>query len=124
MFKKLIVAVAALGFLVTVAPVTRAESQMDFTLVNATGYQINEIYISPSASDEWGENILDDVLVDGNHATVTFQPAADNVPTWDLMVTWDDDSPNTYWRGFKLAEIHKITLKYNRAKDETSAVIE
>lgn len=124
MFKKLIVAMAAIGLLVTVAPVTKAESQMDFTLVNATGYQINEIYVSPSASDEWGENILDAVLEDGNYATVTFQPEADDTQSWDLMVTWDDDSPNTYWRGFKLAEIHKITLKYNRAADETSASIE
>lgn len=124
MFKKLLTAVAALGILLAVAPVAKAESAMDFTLVNDTGYQINEVYISPSASDEWGENILNDVLVNGNYATITFQPAADNIPTWDIMVTWDDDSPNTYWRGLKLAEIHKVTLRYDRAKDETSAVIE
>ncbi len=124
MFKKLITAVAALGIVLAVAPLSQADSAMDFTLVNDTGYQINEVYISPSASDEWGENILNDVLVNGNYATVTFQPAADNIPTWDIMVAWDDDSPNTYWRGLKLAEIHKVTLKCNRAKDETSATIE
>lgn len=124
MFKKLITAVAALGIVLAFAPLSQADSEMDFTLVNDTGYQINEVYISPSASDEWGENILNDVLVNGNYATISFQPAADNIPTWDIMVAWDDDSPNTYWRGLKLAEIHKVTLKYNRAKDETSATIE
>ena len=124
MFKKLIVAAAVLGLVVAVAPVSRAESQMDFVLVNGTGYQINEVYISPNESEEWGDNILNDVLADGNYATVTFHPAANDIPTWDIMVAWDDDSPNTYWRGLKLAEIHKITLKYDRAKDETSAVIE
>lgn len=124
MLKKLITAVAALGIVLAFAPLSQADSAMDFTLVNDTGYQINEVYISPSASDEWGENILNDVLVNGNYATISFQPAADNIPTWDIMVAWDDDSPNTYWRGLKLAEIHKVTLKYDRAKDETSATIE
>lgn len=124
MLKKSLVALAVLGMLITAAPVSRAASQMDFVLVNGTGYQINEVYIGPSASDEWGENILDAVMPDGSTATVTFQPAADDVQAWDLMIAWDDDSPNTYWRGLKLAEIHQITLKYDRETDETSAVLE
>ncbi len=111
MFKKLIIAVAALGILLAIAPPTQADSEMDFTLVNATGLPDQRDLRLPQRLDEWGENILNDVLANGNYATITFQPAADNIPSWDIMVTWDDDSPNTYWRGLKLAEIHKITLE-------------
>lgn len=124
MLKRLIVALAALALVVGIAPMAIAKSQMDFTLVNGTGYTINEVYISPSEVEEWGDNILNAVMPNGSYATVTFNPAADDIAEWDLMVVWDDDSPNTYWRGLTLAEIHKITLKYDREADETSAVIE
>lgn len=38
---------------------------LDFTLVNQTGYQISGIYLSPSNEDDWGENILTEILGDG-----------------------------------------------------------
>jgi geranylgeranyl pyrophosphate synthase len=124
MLKKLIVAAAVVGFLVAAAPAARAASEMDFVLVNGTGYQINEVYIGPSSSDDWGKNILKEVMPDKATLSVTFKPEADAVESWDLMVAWNDGSPNTYWRGLKLAQIHQITLKYNKSADETSAVIE
>ena len=43
----------------------RAESDLDFALVNKTGYDLKEIYIGPTASDEWGDNILKAILKDG-----------------------------------------------------------
>ncbi len=124
MSKRWIAAIAVVVCLIAVVPLVQAESDMDFTLVNATGYQINEVYIAPSSSEEWGEDILDDVLENGNYADVTFHPAANRVKTWDLMVVWDDGSPDTFWRGLKLAEINQITLKYNRKTDEATAVLE
>jgi hypothetical protein len=126
MFKKLLLMVtASLALMAVKAPTTTAESALDFTLVNKTGYAISAVYIGPSSSKEWGENILDDVLGDGESATVTFHPKADSIAKWDLRVSWEDEEdPDVYWLGFQLATIHKITLKYDRNTNKTTAVTE
>jgi hypothetical protein len=51
MTKRLMLAVVLAGALVAVVG---AQSALDFTLVNRTGYGIAEIYVAPSASSEWG----------------------------------------------------------------------
>lgn len=123
MLKKLILGLAAAAALTTSAP-ARAESELDFTLVNKTGYGIKAIYIGPSSSKEWGENIIEEVLADGESVEIEFSPKA-KAKTWDLMITWEEDGfPDEYWTGARLAEISKITLKYDRKTDTTSAVTE
>ncbi len=49
---------------------------------------------------------------------------AEKVAKWDIMIAWVDEGDNVYWRGYKLAEISKITLKYDRKSGETTAVTE
>src|SRR5581483_8198651 len=45
----------------------------DFTLVNSTGETITNVYVGPSASTDWGKDILgDDVLGAGQQLNVTF----------------------------------------------------
>ncbi len=126
MFKKLLF-MATMGLALTAvkAPTVAAESVLDFTLVNKTGYPISAVYIGPSSSKEWGENILDDVLGDGESATITFHPKAGAITKWDLRVSWEDDSdPDVYWLGFQLSSINQITLKYDRKTNTTSATTE
>jgi hypothetical protein len=101
-----------------------AESILDFTLINKTGYGIAELYVAPSASSDWGENLLDDALENNEAVTIKFSPKAARVAKWDLMITWVDGGDRVYWRGYQLADISKITLRYNRATEETTAVTE
>ena len=62
----------ALTVLVIDAGVTPAEAQNRFWLVNATGTQINEAYVSPSRLSEWGPDILGaGVLPAGQQVWVT-----------------------------------------------------
>lgn len=126
MFKKLLFTAAlGLALMAVKAPTAAAESALDFTLVNKTGYAISAVYIGPSSSKEWGENILDDVLGNGESATITFHPKAGSIAKWDLRVSWEDEEdPDVYWLGFELAHISKITLKYDRNTNKTSAVTE
>lgn len=35
-----------------------AQAKQDFTLINETGYALGEIYVAPSRSDNWEEDIL------------------------------------------------------------------
>ena len=122
MFKKLaLVAIATLALGAVTADV-KAETNLDFKLINKTGYGISEVYIGPTTSDEWGDSIIDEVLENNESVDVSFAPQAAGIAKWDLMVTFVDDESNVYWRGFKLSEINSITLKYNRETEETSAV--
>lgn len=58
-------------FVVLIGNVT-AEIQ-DFTIYNESGYSIYYIFVSPSYSDDWEEDVLgDDVLIDGDDIYIEF----------------------------------------------------
>lgn len=116
---------AGIAFLASTAPQARAESALDFKLVNATGYDIKAVYIAPTSSKKWGTNVLDEGLADGEAADIEFQPAAAHIGKWDLRVSWEDENdPDVYWTGYDLSKISKITIKYDAASNKTSAVVE
>ncbi len=119
-----IAAIAALLFLST-AGYLAAESQYDFVLVNATGYDIDEVYVSPSNQESWGRDVMgQDVLVNGMTVKIVFNPAAES-DSWDLKIKWRDPGyPAVVWHDLDLAQINKLTLKYNRETDTTSVVKE
>ena len=55
-----------------------AQAGQDFTIENASGVDIYEVYISPSTSDSWGRDMLgDDVFLDGETADVGMRAFGD-----------------------------------------------
>ena len=98
------------------------ELNLDFKLVNKTGYTISKIFIGPSTSEDWGSNIMESPLADGETLDVSFDPKA-NAEKWDIKVIYEDKDEAT-WIGCKLTEISKITLHYDADKDKTSATTE
>ncbi len=95
---------------------------LDFTLNNATGYDIEGIYISPSDTEEWGDNLLEETFADGDSIPWQFSPEAE-ATHWDLRVDWADDEDGTfvYWRHLDLSQISSMTLHYDADSDKTSA---
>lgn len=82
----------------------------DFELVNATGGIITHVYVSPSNSADWQDDILGkDVLGDGESVNITFKNG-ERATHWDIKVTYDNDSER-YWEGFNLKTISSITIK-------------
>jgi hypothetical protein len=122
---KRLITMALIAF-ATIATATsgRAASELDFTVVNKTGYGIAELYVAPSAQTTWNDNLLSETLEHNEEVEVTFEPQAASVTKWDIMITFVDDDSKVYWKGYKLAEISKITLKYNRESGVTSAATE
>lgn len=97
------------------------QAKQDFTLVNKTGYALSELYVSPSKSEEWDEDILGrDVLQDQETADITFS-RADKSCMWDLMVVYQDDDSTAVWHDIDLCTVGRITIMYNRKTDTTSA---
>ena len=92
----------------------------DFTLVNRTGYAINEVFISPTQKDNWGKDRLGrNQLLNGQARTFRFGDTKNCVQ--DIKVVFTDDDSEVEWEGFNLCELHNITLRYNRKTGDVSA---
>ena len=99
----------------TAAAPAQTGGAQDFNLVNKTGVVISSLYITPSDSEEWGEDILGkDVLGDGENTEIKFK-RTEKAAKWDLKV--EDSKGNTIeWTDLNLLEISKVTLFYKDGK--------
>jgi hypothetical protein len=108
----------ATGF---IAPVQAADQ--DFTLVNRTGYQIDEVYVSPSSSNRWGRDVMgQDVLENSARTEINF-PDGTRGCNWDLKVIYNDRD-TAEWRNLNLCSISRVTLFYDRKSGHTRAETE
>lgn len=116
-------AVLALATLATPIAANNAAAQgrQDFVLVNRTGYELSHIYVSPARSNDWEEDVLgDDTLEDGQSLRIRFGRSARSC-SWDLKVVYADDNSNAVWKGIDLCTVARVTIRYNRRSDTTSA---
>jgi hypothetical protein len=97
------------------------EAKQDFRLVNKTGYEIKEVYVSPSKSSDWEEDILGDgVLGDRDAREIHFHRSATSCH-WDLKVVYTVDSSSAVWGDIDLCSVEKITIHYDKDADKTTA---
>lgn len=100
-----------------------AQGKQDFTLINKTGYPINEVYVSPSQSDDWQEDVLgQDVLNSGQYVNINFSRKT-SACKWDLQVVYSDGETSA-WENFDLCKTSNITIYYNRKNGKTWAEYE
>src|SRR5688500_2217467 len=109
---------AILGFvaaIVVAGAVATAQGTQDFTLVNKTGLAVNELYVSPSNDDEWGEDVLgQDILKNGEKVEIEFA-RKEKACKWDLKIVDEDDDP-IVWEDIDLCKASEITLLYEGKK--------
>ena len=103
-----------------------AEGELDFDLINKTGYIIKEVSISPAKAKSWHDE--DELLHgrefgDGDDLKITFNPKA-QAAHWDLQVVFAGDDDTEEFDDLKLTDISKVTLHYNKSTKETHADIE
>ena len=117
----------AIGFAALTAVFGAAQAQeakQDFSLVNRTGYEIKEVYVSPSKSSDWEEDILGEgVLEDKGAREVHFHRSAKSCH-WDLKVVYTVDSSSAVWEDIDLCTVEKITIHYDKDADKTSATFD
>ncbi|MXO58766.1 hypothetical protein GRI89_04330 [Altererythrobacter salegens] len=101
-----------------VAAPLSAQMYEKISIVNSTGYTIEEISIAPSSSNSWEEDVLDDeVLDDGEEFRVDFR-RAENTCDWDLKVVYDDGEEAT-WDSLDMCENWHFELFYNAKTGDT-----
>ena len=94
-------------FFVLISATTFGQEQ-NFTLVNGTDFVISYVYISPSAQNTWGEDVLTvDVLGAGDSCDIYFEGYEDC--GWDIKAVAADGS-SAVWSGIDLCEYYTITL--------------
>jgi hypothetical protein len=114
--QKTSIAAAALSLfsLLGVTP-SFAEGKQDFTLHNATGKVITEVYVGPTKSEEWGDDVMGkEVVGDGESVLITFHPKA-TINHWDIKVVFDDGKWN-FWTNFDLSTISDVTISFKDGK--------
>jgi hypothetical protein len=108
---------ALLVSLFAVGPVLAGDQ--DFTLVNRTGVEIYEIYVSPASVDDWQEDVLTvDTLPDGEEVNVRFARDED-ADFWDIRVV-DSEGDAIDWPRMKLTEISTIVLSFENGEPVAS----
>jgi hypothetical protein len=109
---------AALAATVIAAPAFAGDQ--DFRLVNRTGYDIAEVYVSPSATNHWGKDVMGhQTLDDGEGVNISFAHDA-SACHWDLKVIYTDND-TAQWGNVDLCKINKITIHWNRKTGESTA---
>ena len=94
---------------------TQQRRNLDFTLVNRTGLTIMEVYLSPTNSDEWGEDVMGkDVLANREKVDIVFS-STETECNWDLKVV-DEDDDSIEWTKLNLCTASEITLIYEGKK--------
>lgn len=108
--KNLFSALLLSAFLVVgTSPMALAGDQ-DFVLNNETGFEIHELYVSPTSTNEWEEDVLGaDTLADGESTTITFDDAEEE-GNWDIMIR-DAEGNEHFWHNIDLINTAEITIQ-------------
>jgi hypothetical protein len=97
-------------------------SDADFRLKNKTGYQIDEVYVSPHASGNWGKDIMgSDALASGEAVTINF-PHGGKACHFDVKVKYHDDDSTAEWGNVDLCQYETISLFWDAKQQVTRAV--
>ena len=120
MIRSIPVRVAAFALVLGMPGIAHGQGTQDFALINATGYQISQVFVAPSKSEDWEEDVLgQDVLDDGETVNIRFA-AKTRTCHYDLKVIYEDGD-EAEWRRFDLCTVSRITIHWNRKQGSTWA---
>jgi hypothetical protein len=112
--QKIAMLAAAAASVILPAP-AGAQGKQDFQLRNSTGYDIAEVYVAPTSSDNWEEDVMgDDTLDNGERVTIHF-PVKAKQCLYDIKVVWTDGD-TAEWRKFDLCTVSRITLYWTNGE--------
>jgi hypothetical protein len=100
-----------------------AQGRQDFALVNRTGYQIDEVYIGPTSSTNWGRDILGSNVLGNNQVFNVRFGAATSECLWDIKVVYNDGDTSEF-RRVNLCQVSKVTMFWNRSAGTTRFTVE
>jgi hypothetical protein len=92
-------------------PTAAMADDRNFQLINGTGRTIAQVFISPSNTSAWEEDVLSvDVLPDGEAANIHFVDDLDEC-VYDIMIV-HDDGDRAVWAAINLCETSVVSAQY------------
>lgn len=107
--RKVLAGALAGAMMITTALPAAAQAGLTFNFVNNSGFVLSGLYVDPSASAAWGDNILSRPLeYVGDTVQVTFSGYGETC-VFDIAAEFTDGS---YWYNtqFNLCSISEVTL--------------
>ena len=117
------IARAALIIGATIASTLSFAGDADFTLVNKTGYDIREVYVSAANKNNWGNDRMGSNVLENNKSRL-FKFGDRAACKQDMKVVFDEGDQEVVWPAIDLCDLEKLTLKYNRSTKEVTALKE
>lgn len=116
MKRKLVVFVLALCLVLGFSSITFA-SQLDFTIVNKTDFDMMDLWVASSEGNnkKWGEELLKgEPIYSGDSKFIYFRDADGYYESskWSIAVR-DMNGKDYIWRNIDLAKYSTITIYYN-----------
>jgi hypothetical protein len=112
---------ATVAAAMVLAPALAHAAPQDFDLDNETGYTIKNLYISPTTTNDWQEDVLGtDTLANGGTVHIHFPGGRGETCEWDMKIAYEDDSSHE-WTNVNLCSISKVTIHYDEGTHSTSA---
>jgi hypothetical protein len=108
--RKVFAVVAALAIATVTTTAPAFADVRDFELINNTGQTIQQVYVSPSKDDDWGDDILgNDVLPAGRRVNITFGRFAEAACYYDIKVITESGAEGRL-DDVNLCEISTVTF--------------
>jgi len=90
-----------------------AQDLPSINILNNTGYTIYYIYVSPSESDFWGDDVLgDEILLDGETFTYQLPYPLSSVNVYDILLE-DEDGDSYFQWALDLARNPRIVFTFD-----------
>jgi hypothetical protein len=104
-----LVALALVATAAFASPALAPAGEQDFILHNSIGSTIREVYVSPTSTTDWEEDVLgSDVLPQGESVEITFDDE-EYEEMWDLKVVTTTGA-EIVWTELDLTTISEVTL--------------
>ena len=96
--------------LLTVSTTAALADPRDFTLINNTGTDIHQVFVSPSNQTDWGDDILgQDILPASATVDIHFQRFTQGDCLYDIKVVTDNGAEGTLGQ-VNLCETNTVTF--------------
>lgn len=79
-------------------PAVKPATTLKVTVANATDYMFNELYVSPTAQNEWGDDHLGSTSVLKKNGSVDITLPAYDYDSYDIRVVDEDDDVYVFQR--------------------------
>lgn len=84
-------AIAAASILLPSAAGVAHADERDFTLTNNSSAVLTHLYVSPTSSEDWGDDILGrDVLAQGEATMIVFNRYVEGGCLYDILTNYND----------------------------------